>query len=1233
MKVVSQSGPRVGISRSRRRGVALVVTLIMLAIITFMAISFLVLSQGQKASSAQSTDQVTARLAADTARERAIAEMQAFMSASGNPFNFELLVSTNYISPAGFIASGPGYASPTNVSYTYPNSLPLTGNDRLQNIANLQYSPRPPVYMTTNRALGLSDFRYYLDLNRNGAFEPTGWLATSNGPVYLTGDPQWIGGLQSADRPHSANNPFLFRYIYLVLPISKTLDINYIHNCSKFLDMANPAIGDGFLRNQGVGPWEINLAPFLVDLNTNLWPLQVSTPYGAPYVYNVGLSLANKGSAADDAVSLLRYRYYPSWSMLRSISTLFAGAPGQAAFANNGIDDYAGGPIMTGTSLPADPDVPRLASGWPGADNTNHFFTPQEFFDRSKTAINVNPLSLSFSDRLLIAGTNNSPYDRYTYYRFLAAMGTDSAADTAGKMNLNFDNLVRTNALGIASATNFINWEPLAFFTNAADRLLRAQGYPFGINAIPVYTNGTFVYPASVHRLLQLAANIYDATTNRTYLGSMNYPYLPTVFQPLFQSRNGGVYITNWVEVTDTNLFVPFGRGTLRDLTDTNVANQVQPYDLVMGVPLVIGAKKGLPSFSKVIIDTIVEMTRKVQLTRPTSQAERSQWSTNVMYVLSISNALGNEAWNSYRANFVRPVDIFVTNFMTVGLTNNVGFSLPIPQIPLGGVFSIPNLTNSVYRTSWPGLGLGAQPNLASLVIPLQTNVPTLPPSIYRFAPPRLEPNSTNNGAIFDRIAGFIQPHWGLAVTNRLVFMITDHATGRIIDYVHLNSLISVRDLSAELADPNNAMDFAGLWSTNTIDGTVNGTPQGIINQITVCLNPANDTVNWASYGTMKSDELESFRQFFNKDARNTALAAQVPFTPTRRLFQSVSWQVNDPLVHYTADDLAFTLGRETTHSDGSTPFATLKHLGQVNDRYSPWGGNNMKTGGDTSAGPDPDAFNLAVKDPLVTCSDDWDFPAGKFANIGWMGRVHRGTPWQTVFLKSTNVLQRADNQVAGLKDWRDYSGHQLLSEALLTAPTNDWRLLDVFTTALNDNSARGQMSVNQTNLAAWSAILGEVNVLPDLTTNVFIQPAGIYDPAAPPPLVRIVNGIIKARATFPGGSFQRLGDILATPELTIASPYLSGRTNLMNDAVYERIPQQMLGLLKGGEQPRFVIYSFGQTLKPAANSKYMASPYFGMCTNYQITAECATKAVVRIEGPLSRPRVVIESYNVLPPD
>jgi hypothetical protein len=68
-----------------------------------------------------------------------------------------------------------------------------------------------------------------------------------------------------------------------------------------------------------------------------------------------------------------------------------------------------------------------------------------------------------------------------------------------------------------------------------------------------------------------------------------------------------------------------------------------------------------------------------------------------------------------------------------------------------------------------------------------------------------------------------------------------------------------------------------------------------------------------------------------------------------------------------------------------------------------------------------------------------------------------------------------------------------------------------------------------------------------------------------------------------------------------------------------------------------------------------VSGPYFRMCTNYQVTAETATRAVVRVEGsfdprygpdpqnpgvqrvdPYGRsypPHIVVEQFNVLPPD
>src|SRR5215472_1594695 len=166
-----------------RDGVALVITLIMLAVITFMAIAFLVISRSEHGAVATETDQTTAKLGTDNALERAEGELVARIMAFTNPFNFDLIVSTNYINPRGFsIGGGPAsYASPTNVGYTYPNGTLLTGNDALQNLANLLINPRVPVYIRTNRNQKLPlDFRFYLDLNRNGGFESNGLLPVVN---------------------------------------------------------------------------------------------------------------------------------------------------------------------------------------------------------------------------------------------------------------------------------------------------------------------------------------------------------------------------------------------------------------------------------------------------------------------------------------------------------------------------------------------------------------------------------------------------------------------------------------------------------------------------------------------------------------------------------------------------------------------------------------------------------------------------------------------------------------------------------------------------------------------------------------------------------------------------------------------------------------------------------------------------------------------------------------------
>jgi len=250
---------------------------------------------------------------------------------------------------------------------------------------------------------------------------------------------------------------------------------------------------------------------------------------------------------------------------------------------------------------------------------------------------------------------------------------------------------------------------------------------------------------------------------------------------------------------------------------------------------------------------------------------------------------------------------------------------------------------------------------------------------------------------------------------------------------------------------------------------------------------------------------------------------------------------------------------------------------------------------------------------------------------VGWIGRVHRGTPWQTIYLKSG---------VVPTNQWLNWAG------SYGTHPTNDWNLVDLFTVAPNHNASRGLISVNQTNLAAWSAVLAGVSVLSNTTpavarssnrvdyVNYFIEP----NLPGRPQLATIVAGINRTRQLEVNevgqyrGRFQTLGHILATPELTLASPFIN-TNNLLSDAVVERIPQQILSLLRPDE-PRFVIYSYGQALKEAPNSLYLGvGVYNRMCTNYQVKAEFVTRTVVRLDGTADQPRAVVESYNELTPE
>ncbi len=1325
---------KIRLHRQADEGIALVITLIMLAVTLVMAVAFLAISTRERGSVATSTDANHARLATDAALAHAEGQIIANLLATTNSYNFDLLVSTNFINRYGYNpAAG---ANPTNVNYDYTyNGQAFAQADEQQNIANLEYLPRAPVFVPTNN-LGYNDFRFYLDLNRNRQFDDTGpllnWMfingtfTTNNALANQIGDPQWIGVLEHPDQPHGPLNRFIARYAFIAIPVGNTLDVNAIYNDSTMPDhlaaLTMKSGFDGYLRNEGVGSWELNLAAFLTDLNTNEWGLNFT---GNGYNYNTPFGNNNAGAPFEDALAILRYRYAFDIANQTNIFGLYYNFPqlmvNGSAVPNTeyrAIDNYSVGPLMTNLTAPYLYNSQNPRTIWAGVDNTNHFFGLSDFFNPNifrPAAYNISPTVAVFTDRLLHAGTNIPAganqvptYDRYTFYRMLAQLGTESEPQV-GKININYTNVDILGDVQPYQTASLVPWtNSLAFFTTAADALLKtyttnwynnsdlvvgtnlyAHYYftnsfgtntsPFGINKIPVLVGGQFAYTPAVNRLLQLAANIYDATTNCPY---------PTVFRPVFTNILGNVYIAGYESlpstVTGLSDQVFTTPVTLSDYVAGNFSPSISTNLNIYGVPWIIGAKKGLPSFNELYVMNTVQVTRLAQVTRGSlGNYDPSNYKTNQMFVMSISNSVGMSMWNSYDADYVPPagsvISVYLHSHMLVGLTNvnnngfiETNFNYVLDPLPLGywpgSHWSIPNAaapppyTGSFLFTNWT---MGFQP-----------------PAMYLYpsgllAPVAYDPASSQPPASWQNAGTFNYPfpQFGLMTTNQsqAYILVGPPGAQHVVDYVQFSGPSRTRNLTAEIADPNypDGTRISYMWSTNTLPANnANGAPAyGLVNQIqlsrgSLALASAPFGGRWSTapvapgVDTSPAAQQAWFGGFFTPSWRylgvtyyNTNLIAQVPYTPTRTMYDYTLWQANDPLVHYLASDLNFMgpNGTSLQKSDAVPPTynVTGLALNQIGQRYQPWGLSGQMM---SLPGVDTNAYNLAYKDPLVEGSDDWQFPTNLFPSIGWLGRVHRGTPWQTVYLKSPNILVQSNALLGaslGLKTWEAWVGSTNNQfDAQNSSPAFDRWLFDLFTASPNQNATLGQLSINQTHLAAWSAVFSGIPVYTNATanyTNAIFQPAGTNGLNSE--LGIIWNSIQSTRtntALNPQGSFTHLGDILAAPALTDQSPFLAPLLNdpvqqqshsEINEQMYEWLPQETLGLLKVGT-PRYVIYCYGQALKPAQNGILAGGNYPLMCTNYTVVSEAAVRAVVEIQGtPGSTPHVVLKNVNPLPPD
>lgn len=1226
----------------RQRAVALVITLIMLSVVTFMAVTFLVLSRRERASVNVTAEQTTASLMADTALARAQAEIVSRMQALTSPFAYELSVSTNLINRLGFQT---GNTNITNVNYAYANGQPLRGNDDpYVNLGNLWLDARVPVFVDVlSNNIRVPDFRYYLDLNRNGLFETNGLVAelNTNGfstgrGLHLTGDPEWIGVLEKPEYRHSRTNQFIGRYAFLVLPEGKSLDINYIHNQTKH---THPNIlnsrWDGYMRNQGVGPWEMNLAAFFTDLNTNQWPSNWP-PSQANYFYNTNLGASSGGAGFSNALNVVSYRQANSINNLSNLLTTYG--PVSAIVSSNLVDDYGDGPFMVGVTNyitnewnQVGPSVNQRGDNpsrpWPGSDAPKNYTDIMELLDPAKGSSDLTNRLLSGAN----VTTKRSTYDRYAFYRLLSQMGADSRSSAEGKINLNY--VVSTNASTnrIDTWTDGIKDRPELDRTNLfymiADRAMRQQYTNVSFRNIQVWPVNQ--YNGAIHRILQLSANICDSITNE----GTSYPYLPSVYRPVFTNASDKIYIIGYVKETGTNFlnnrWLDLNNSAHRKLLSIgNIRSNANVY----GIPIIIGARKGYPSFNEYSMQSVVELSRKISVER--DMTLNRAVSTNIMYVLGVSNLYGIEAWNSYsNHNYPRQLQILVTNEVALVLKNAAGTIL----YPTNNVNDYRRTTIS-YSTN-----LLANQWISNRFMLFTNRSDTsffLTNSIYNGRQfQSLNPAQFYNYSV---LTNFTNPtnHIWLVATNRLQYIAIDRSVnpGRVVDFVNLDNIVQSFDLTAQL--------FGNPGLTNSsVERLVWDPVYGTTNQIQISMGtPLIPLSAWQDSSTtgggilkLREWAVDRFRVFFDQQPKfnpgtfnelqeqlRSTSVMQAPYCPTRRFAISMSLQVNDPLVHYTYDDLYDqSITNDVLVIKPPTGPVPTNNLNTVNRRYRPWGGN-LDTSGDTNA------YNLALKDPMVERSDNWNFPTNLYPNVGWLGRVHRGTPWQTIYLKS---------EMAETNAWRWWAG------SLWTHPTNDWRLLDLFTTSFSPNQTRGLLSVNQTNLAAWSAVLSGVmaltntDLLTGRVTNYIIQPNSWE-------LKTIVEGINRTRDSrlgqIPQQTFRTMGDILATPELSVnnalhrISPFLTNtfsidRTKVMiSDEVYEWLPRQIMGLLKADE-PRVVVYAFGQSLAPAPNAAVLSGPYRGMVTNYQVMSEVAAKYVLRIEGAPTNCVVVPERFQYLP--
>jgi hypothetical protein len=431
-------------------------------------------------------------------------------------------------------------------------------------------------------------------------------------------------------------------------------------------------------------------------------------------------------------------------------------------------------------------------------------------------------------------------------------------------------------AVIVLSALRLSGQASLEFFTNQANALLQ-PAFGFGVTNIPIYStaNPSNAYSGSLHYLLQSAANGYDATTPATNSAS--------VFRPLFGWSSNTLFIVGYTAVT-TDFYAQIAQG-FKVISDPTIGSN----DNVWGIPWVVGMKNNPPAFNEYSYVTDVLAERELLFVRrsiggqPATNLPPAY--TNQIFILSVSNIFGLEAWNYSRSNFPDPVTIIISNEISILLTNNYDWGTNC-QLSLS--------TNWIVN-SWPGW-TGSSSD-GSFLVPLFTNVVPLPVSYWSESTEQFISINTTNPMddVFLQSdlmqTGWPEHDWVLSITNNVMYGLIDNRTGQVLDFVNLGGLgnsIAIIEMLATQLGLSNGVDSSYAWITNGANDEFNSPlSSGVLNQIDA------GEAEYPYFGL----ELEG-----RSNIPSPTFAD--PYVPANEIVQESTWQTIKPILHYTVDDL-----------------------------------------------------------------------------------------------------------------------------------------------------------------------------------------------------------------------------------------------------------------------------------------------------------------------------------------